>query len=216
MKKIIVLLLLPFLGFTQNDTIKDIKSKLSVIGLDRMNVVYRGVPNPISIAVNNAKSYKITGVGVSQNEEGKYILLPGPGTETKVFVEIERLNGSKVVEEHSFRIKGLPKGLGTINGENCEHCIIEMSKKELLSAEISAIIPDFLFDYKPTVSQFNVKFFDKTPSIIVSGNTFNEEVKNRIMKSKKGTYFLISNIKKNYNCHNCNEFAKPIKILISE
>lgn len=216
MKKIIVLLLLPFLGFTQNDTIKDVKSKLSVIGLDRMNVVYRGVPNPISIAVNNAKSYKISGNGVSQNEDGKYVLRPGPGTETKVIVEIEKLDGSKVIEEHIFRIKGLPKGLGTINGENCEHCIIEMSKNELLDAKISAIIPDFIFDYKPIVYQFNVNFLDKSPTIIVSGNTFNEEVKNKIKKSKKGTYFFISNIKKNYGCDNCNEFAKSIKVLISE
>lgn len=31
-----------------------------------MNVVYRGVPNPISIAVNNAKTYVIYGNGVSK------------------------------------------------------------------------------------------------------------------------------------------------------
>ena len=186
-----------------------------MVSADKMNVVYRGVPNPISIAVNNAKSYTISGDGVSF-QNGKYVLRAGVGTETKVFVEIENFDGSKVTEEHVFKVKGLPKGLGTINGENCHHCIIEMSKEELLNAEISAKIPDFIFDYNPIVTQFSVKFFNKTPIIIVKGNIFNQEVKNRIKKAKAGTYFLITNIKKIYNCDYCNEFAKSIKVLISK
>ncbi len=86
------------------DTIPATKS---VIALDKMNVVYRGVPNPISIAVNNVKSYVIYGDGVSKKEDGKYVIKPGSGNETKVFVEIENFDGSKVIEEHVFRIKGL-------------------------------------------------------------------------------------------------------------
>ena len=94
MKKLLLFLfIISFHSYTQ-DTIPAAKS---VVALDKMNVVYRGVPNPISIAVNNAKSYVISGKGVSKKEDGSYVLRPGSGNETKVFVEIENFDGSKVI-----------------------------------------------------------------------------------------------------------------------
>ena len=197
MKKIIVLLLLPFLGFTQNDTIKDVKSKLSVIGLDRMNVVYRGVPNPISIAVNNAKSYKISGNGVSQNEEGKYVLRPGPGTETKVFVEIEKLDGSKVVEEHIFRIKVLPAPIGTLNNEYSFERTLYFKKEELINAVVNYKIIDFLIDFNPSVTKFKISL-NENKVVEVEGNKFNKEVLSLIKSATKKDYFKIFSIRTNY------------------
>lgn len=198
MKKIIVLLLFPFLGFAQNDTIKDVKSKLSVIGLDRMNVVYRGVPNPISIAVNNAKSYKITGNGVSQNEEGKYVLRPGPGTETKVFVEIEKLDGSKVIEEHRFRIKaGLPAPDGTINNIVCPfNDGLIFNIVEIENAEIGVYFKDFLM-MESIVKQFNLKI-QGYPTMTITGNKITPEAFELIKKVHKKDFIIISNIKANY------------------
>jgi hypothetical protein len=56
MKKLLLFLfIISFHSYAQ-DTIPAAKS---VVALDKMNVVYRGVENPISIAVNNAKSYVI-------------------------------------------------------------------------------------------------------------------------------------------------------------
>ena len=107
-----ILFLLFSISIYPQDTISTLKS---VVSLDKMNVVYRGVPNPISIAVNNAKSFVIFGNGVSKNDEGKYVLRPGYTNETKVFVEIENFDGSKEVEEHIFRTKGLPAPIGTLN-----------------------------------------------------------------------------------------------------
>ena len=73
-----IFFLLFSLSIYAQDTIPASKS---VIALDRMNVVYRGVPNPISIAVNNAKSYTISGDGVSL-QNGIYVLRAGTGKET--------------------------------------------------------------------------------------------------------------------------------------
>jgi hypothetical protein len=212
----LLLFLLFHLSFyAQNDSIPVAKkSNVSVVSADKMNVVYRGIRNPISIAVNDVKSFKVIGDTVFKLND-KYILIPHSRKESKIIIEIEKNDGSKIREEHTFRVIELSKGLGTINGENCEHCIIEMSKKELLDAEISAKIPDFLFNDKVTVRQFNVKFFDETPSIIVEGNKFNEEVKNKILNAKVGSFFIIHSIRAYYHC-DCNEFAKTIKIMISE
>lgn len=57
-----ILFLLFSISIYPQDTIPTSKS---VVALDKMNVVHRGVENPISIAVNNAKSYVISGKGVS-------------------------------------------------------------------------------------------------------------------------------------------------------
>lgn len=216
MKKIIVLLLLPFLGFTQNDTIKDVKSKLSVIGLDRMNVVYRGVPNPISIAVNDAKSYTITGNGVSQNEEGKYVLRPGPGTETKVIVEIEKLDGSKVVEEHTFRIKVLPKGIGCIDGYYCiGNCYLEFKIKEIEGKVISAERPDFLFPYElPSIKSFTILSFENK-KLVINGNTFDKKSIDFILKNvDKNGEILLVDIKPDFNYDLCFPPSYMMKIRI--
>ena len=62
MKIFFYLLFIPFSLLAQTNT----DTNSSVLSLDRMNVVYRGIPNPISIAVNDAKSYKIFGDGVSK------------------------------------------------------------------------------------------------------------------------------------------------------
>ncbi|GAA4761440.1 MULTISPECIES: GldM family protein [Flavobacterium] len=195
MKRILVLLLLPFLDFAQNDTIKNVASRQSVIGLDRMNVVYRGVPNPISIAVNNTKSYKIIGDGVSQNEDGKYIIRPGAGKETKVFVEIEKLDGSKSTEEYTFRIKGLPRICGTLKGKEGE---VILKRNEVKEAIISTEMIGFLYDVFDDsdffkVNSFEVKF-SESKVIKVVGNKFDSESFKEIAKLKRGDFFEINHL----------------------
>jgi hypothetical protein len=109
-----ILFLLFSLSIYAQDTIPAARS---VVFLDKMNVVYRGVENSISIAVNNARSYVIYGNGVSKKEDGKYVLRPGSGNETTVFVEIEYFDGSKVIEEHVFNVLNIPMHQTTINGD---------------------------------------------------------------------------------------------------
>ena len=104
----ILSLIFKFSLYSQNDTIAiDKPSNISVVSADKMNVVYRGVPNPISIAVPNAKSFVVSGNGLTF-VKGKYLLSAGLGKETKIIVEIENFDGYKLTEEHIFRIKGLP------------------------------------------------------------------------------------------------------------
>ena len=106
MKKFLLifcLLLCQFL-LAQNDTASVSKPKLGVISVDKLNIVYRGIQNPISIAVPNAKSSTVSGLGVKE-ENGKYYIVPGQGKEVIVTLEIILEDDSKVVEEHSFKIK---------------------------------------------------------------------------------------------------------------
>ena len=62
MKQLFVLLFLTsFYSFSQ-DSLQVEKPKLSVISLDKIKVVYRGIDNPITIAVPaNVKSFTVSG-----------------------------------------------------------------------------------------------------------------------------------------------------------
>ncbi|NHM03447.1 GldM family protein [Flavobacterium celericrescens] len=190
---LIFLFFVTFSSFAQ-DTIPATKS---VVALDKMNVVYCGVSNPISIAVNNAKSYVISGNGVSKNEDGSYVLRPGSGNETKVFVEIENFDGSKVVEEHVFRIKGLPTPIGTLNGEYSTKGNLIFTLEEMKEAKIGIKYIDLLFDVKYEVTQFSIKI-SRLDTIIIDGNIISDDILELLKKVKKDDYILIRDIKTNY------------------
>jgi hypothetical protein len=183
-----ILFLLFSLSIYAQDTIPASKS---VIALDRMNVVYRGIANPISIAVNDAKSYKIYGNGVSKNEDGKYILSPGIGLIAKVFVEITNFDDSIVIEEHEFRIDNLYAPFVKIDNRSCINCILKISKNDLSNATITAHIPNLKFEIKfPRVISFDIEFSNKK-TITVNGNIFPKEILNKIKNNSKVKIFNI-------------------------
>lgn len=194
MKKLLLFLFIISFHSHAQDTIPATKS---VIALDRMNVVYRGVPNPISIAVNDAKSYVISGNGVSKKEDGKYILRPGSGNETKVFVEIENFDGSKVVEEHVFRVLNIPMHQTTINGDySTFRSSLEFKIEELVDAEIGVKFIDCFF-ITCEVTQFNLKV-GSYPTIVVSGNKITPQALELIKKARKKDIIIINQIKGKY------------------
>ena len=211
----IILLLFSFSFYAQNDTIPVVKkANISVVSTDRMNVVYRGVPNPISIAVNNAKSYTVSGDGVSL-QNGKYVLRAGSGKETKVIVEIENFDGSKVIEEHIFRIKGLPKPIGTLNDEySTQGEALTFTKEDLKNAVVNVKFIDFLFDFNFSVTQFNFSISGKK-AILVEGNNFNEQALKIIYSANKKDYLIISNIKTSYMSPDvCHSYPRPISFKV--
>lgn len=201
--------------YGQNDSINKPKPQLSVVSADKMNVVYRGMPNPISIAVNDAKSYTISGDEVSF-EEGKYVVKPGIGTETKVIVEIEKLDGSKVIEEHVFRIKGLPAIEGILNS-NC--CYVSLKREDILKSIISTQMTNF-FMIEPNSDFFKVHSFEisfpSKKTIKVEGNTFNIEAFKEINKLKKGKTFEINRIDYGPSIDGLKKRPLPIEVILED
>jgi hypothetical protein len=181
-----------FFGFAQ-DTLVAKKSNVGLIAATEMNVVYRGVRNPIAIAVSHAKSFTVSGPGVSQ-EKGNYYITPGPGNEMVVTLEIILDDDSKVVEEHVFRIKTLKKHIARINNKNCQNCIVLMKKEELKDAEISFYLEDFLYDFlKLKVTSFDIRVSNKK-KFHIEGNKITDDVFNELIKLKKGKEIIIYNI----------------------
>ena len=185
-----ILFLLFSISIYPQDTIPAAKN---VVALDKMNVVYRGVENPISIAVNNAKSYVIYGDGVSKNEEGKLVIRPGYTNETKVFVEIENFDGSKVVEEHVFRVLPFGPHYFTVNGIKDEGNLVFFIE-DLKNTKIEAKIKDFLFPIDLEVKGFDIKF-PRNKTITIEGFLFTDEIYELLKKTRKNDIIIISSIR---------------------
>jgi hypothetical protein len=192
----ILLLLFSFSFYAQNDTIPVVKkTNISVVSADKMNVVYRGMPNPISIAVPNTKSFTATGDGLTF-ENGKYILRP-TGKEVVINVVYKSKKGVSINEKHLFRIIPLPNISYTINNESgCGHCgAMEFTKKELKDAIIGFTFHDLVYDvFDIKAERFNIHI-DGHETMTIMGNKLTDEVFKVIENSKEGTVIIISGVR---------------------
>ena len=80
--KYFLILLFSISAFAQSDSIS--RANISVVSAEKLNVVYRGIDNPIKIAVPGAKSFIATAKDsalVKIDNLGNYTLRAESGTE---------------------------------------------------------------------------------------------------------------------------------------
>lgn len=170
------------------------KPNSATISADKMNVVYRGVVNPISVSFAGVDANKIvaSAPGLSSaGKPGKYNMSPGAGTETTIAVTGTLPNGDKVTDKKSFRIKGIPGPTGTIRGEMG---VVKGPKSNLEIATIGAKLLDFDFEVGLDVVGFNLKIAGQ-PTVVVNGNRLNAQCKSVLSKAGRGDQVTISEIK---------------------
>ncbi|MEC5165756.1 gliding motility-associated protein GldM [Flavobacterium sp. PL11] len=169
------------------------KPNSATISADKMNVVYRGVVNPISVSFAGIGADKISASapGLSPAGKGKYNLSPGGGDEVTITVTGTLPNGEKVSDRKLFRIKGIPGPTGTIRGEMG---VVKGPKSNLEIATIGAKLLDFDFEVGLDVVGFNLKLTGQ-PTVVVQGNKLNAQCKAVLAKAGKGDQVTISEIK---------------------
>jgi len=173
------------------------KPNSATISADKMNVVYRGVPNPISVSFAGIGSDKVSASAPGMRAAGKagaYLLSPGAGNEVVVNVTGTLPNGDKVSDKKVFRIKGLPAPTGKIRNE----VAAKGQKSNLEVCTISAEMEDFDFPVSVTVTQFAIKVPGQ-PTIVVSGNRMDSRAKSAIAKAGRGDVVVISDIKASFS-----------------
>ena len=155
----------------------------AIISADKMNVVYRGVPNPISISVPGIASNKVnaSAPGMSKVGDGKFMLKAGSGSEVKINVTATMPDGKTMSSAQVFRIKGLPAPTGKVGG----------------SETVSAVMEDVDFPVNVNVTQFNIKVPGQ-PTIVVSGNKMDSRARAAIAKASRGDIVIISEIKASF------------------
>jgi gliding motility-associated protein GldM len=183
----------------------------AIISADKMNVVYRGVPNPISISVPGIASNKVnaSAPGMSKVGDGKFMLKPQAGSEVKINVNATMPDGKAMTSSQVFRIKGLPAPTGKVGGSEKN----KGPKSNLEVCSVTAVMEDFDFPVTVNVTQFNVKVPGQ-PTIVVSGNRMDARAKSAIAKAQKGDVVVISEIKASFS--GIDQMAKKVSICTYE
>lgn len=176
----------------------------ATISADKMNVVYRGVDNPISVSFPGVANDKVraTAPGMSGGTNGKYNLKPGAGTEVVIVASATLPDGTTVSDKKPFRIKGLPSPTGKVRGETAA----KGSTSNLEACQVTAVLEDFDFPVKVNVTQFTVKVPGE-PTILVNGDRMDGRARAAIKKAKRGDVVVIGDIKATFQ--GIQQAAKP-------
>lgn len=174
------------------------KPNAAVIAADKMNVVYRGVDNPMTISIPGVPDNKVSASapGLSKGSGSKYIMRPGSGREVTISATGTMPDGESVGSKSVFRIKDIPRPVGTIRGEFNDGGPVRMERQGLEIASIGAILDDFDFDLNLSVTGFSFRVSGQ-PTVRVNGNKLSADAKSNLRRAKRGETVQIFDINAN-------------------
>lgn len=169
------------------------KPNSATISADKMNVVYRGVKNPMTISFAGIPDNKVSASaqGLSRAGGSKYVMdaTSVKGREVTINVSGTLPDGGKVSDNATFRIKDLPRPTGTVRGETST----KMQRQSLEKSTIGAMFEDFDFELPLRVTGFKFKVPGQ-PTIEVRGNKLDSRAKGALRKAKRGSGVQIFDI----------------------
>ena len=150
-----------------------------VVSPTKMNVFYRGVPNPVEVSVPGVAQDKIDvridgGHSIKKQPDGSYVVEPSSSSsvrEANITVSAELPDGSKKsLPAKNFRVKRIPDPVAFWTGKKPTDKGI--TKAEVLSfAPVAARMEGFDFDVKVRVKSFTLRISkDGAFSDLPSGN----------------------------------------------
>lgn len=161
---------------TYNHTYKVIKGSEEVafesgalLSADKMQVLYRGLPNPISGSIlgadNSSTTLTASGASVSKTGGGQWTVSPGAGTSTTLTISGKGPKGA-ISKAFTFRIKNVPPPVGQIRGES----VVSMPASSVPNQTVSVAMPDFDFPVSFTVNSFMFKVPGRA-AMLINGNS---------------------------------------------
>lgn len=190
------------------------KPNSAVISADKMNVVYRGVQNPITISMPGVpdNAVKATAPGLRKTKGiGKYMMSPGKGKTVKINVSAKLPDGTPVNSAQTFRIKDIPAPVATARGQYGK---ISMPKTTIQKVTIGAALPDFVFDLNLNISGFSISIPGK-PTVKVRGEKLNAAAIRALNSARKGDIVTIFDVKASI-IGNSGYYLKKVAPLIIE
>src|SRR5699024_9630343 len=162
---------------------------------DKMNVVYRGVKNPMTVTIPGATNVTAKAPGMHRVKGCQYVLDPTniQAREVTITATGKLPGGKQISRKGKFRIKDIPRPVGTVRGEDGGGGPVKMQRNGLKISTVSAKIPDFDFDLKLAVSGFKIQVPGK-PIVEVHGQKLNSAAQRAIDGAKRGSTVLIFDI----------------------
>jgi len=176
------------------------KPNSAVIAADKMNVVYRGVDNPMTVSIPGIPDNKVSASASSGNwsktSGSKYMLRPGTGREVTINARGTLPDGQGINTPATFRIKDIPRPIGTIRGETGDGGCVRMQRQGLEISSIGAVLEDFDFDLNLNVTSFSFKVSGQ-PTVKVNGRSLDTAAKAALRRAKRGETVQIFDINAN-------------------
>jgi gliding motility-associated protein GldM len=144
----------------------------AILAADKMNVLYRGLANPVSGSILgadlNATTLSASGAAVSGGK-GKWSVTPGAGSTVKLTISGKSPSGKMITQGFDFRIKNIPPPRGQIRGAS----YVPMPAASISKQTLTATLPDFDFPVTFDVVSFKVKVSGK-PVMPINGNSLGQ------------------------------------------
>ena len=167
----------------------------AVISADKMNVVYRGVVNPMTISMPGVPDNQVnaSAPGLSKKGGSNYIMKPNAGSAEVTIVVTGTFEGQKFSSSKKFRIKDIPKPEGAILRTTGA---VKLAKQNILVGELSVAFNDFDFDLTTKVNSFRI-LVPGQPSVVVNGSRVSASpaAAAAVNRAKKGDVIQISEIR---------------------
>ena len=167
----------------------------AVISADKMNVVYRGVVNPMTISMPGVPDNQVTASapGLSRKSGPNYIMKPNAGSAEVTINVTGTIEGQKFSSSKKFRIKDIPKPEGAILRTTGA---VKLANANILAGELSVAFNDFDFDLSTKVNSFRI-LVPGQPSVVVQGSRVSASpaAAAAVNRAKKGDIIQISEIR---------------------
>ena len=173
----------------------------ATISPTKMNVLYIGVDNPISVSVPGANSKDVnvtaTGAGITLKKvkDGEYLATVKSQGKATISVSANMSGKTMNMGTMEFRCKAIPKPtamVGTYTGGR-------IPKESLLTqGGLRVSMEGFDFPVKYNVTSFSMSFNtggDAQAPIQATGSQFNAEMKAKLSKLRRGNKVYIENIR---------------------
>jgi gliding motility-associated protein GldM len=171
----------------------------TAISLTKMNVLYIGVDNPVSIAASGGAEQlqpSIVGGGGSLTKVGPGQYIARVSTQTddcKIVVNV----AGKTAGQQVFRVRSIPDPVATVGGFVSGDNVPAGAFKA--QAGVGAFIKDFPFELKYSVASFTMtgdgEGFDDITEATVTGNAWNTQAQNIVKRARPGSFITIENIR---------------------
>jgi gliding motility-associated protein GldM len=168
------------------------------VQLDKMNVFYIGVDNPISVSAAGVPSSQVrvngSGGGMSiSGSNGKYtVKVTTPTNDAKITV-----SGGGVSQTFDYRVKRIPDPIAKVGNQLRGGAVGNGTFKAMTF--MNAVLENFDFEAKCTIAGFEFTYLakrqDPSPPKTNNGERFNGDIMEMINKAKPGDAYFFDNIK---------------------
>lgn len=166
--------------------------------LEKMNVLYIGVDNPISVSIPGVSSNDIQVEGTSNNVTIKKVSAGGHyiatvSTPGEVTIKV---SGNNITQNYSFRAKRIPDPVPLLGAQFRSKTMGNGQFKA--QGGIAAVLESFDFDAKCDVLGYSMQYISKRKGTVRLANVgarWSEGVSNEILKASAGDIYMFEDIK---------------------